>query len=228
MSVASHLSLSLDEYDRIIRTYIPYYDELIAETAGALAGSERPVRRLVDLGTGTGTLALACLDRFRRLRVVGLDADAGMLDVARRRLGGLTTRRVELCHVDFASSALPSCDAMVGSYALHHLRSERQKGRFYRRCFDAIAPGGIIVSGDCMPSTSPAAFRRDLEVWYRHLAETYGRARGKRIYASWADEDTYLPLAVETRLLQRAGFIVDVAWRRSPFAVLVGHKPVRP
>jgi hypothetical protein len=35
----------------------------------------------------------------------------------------------------------------------------------------------------------------------------------------------YLPLAIEQRLLARAGFRVDVPWRRSPFAVIVGVKP---
>ena len=34
----------------------------------------------------------------------------------------------------------------------------------------------------------------------------------------------YLPLAEEIRLLQRAGFAVDVPWRRSPFAVIVGSR----
>jgi hypothetical protein len=32
----------------------------------------------------------------------------------------------------------------------------------------------------------------------------------------------YVPLADENRMLERAGFAVDVPWRRSPFAVIVG------
>jgi hypothetical protein len=48
------------------------------------------------------------------------------------------------------------------------------------------------------------------------------RARGRRVDESGADEDVHGPLAEETRLLQRAGFVVDVPWRRSPFAVIVG------
>jgi hypothetical protein len=34
----------------------------------------------------------------------------------------------------------------------------------------------------------------------------------------------YVPLAEETRLLERAGFVVEVPWRRSPFAVIVGYR----
>jgi hypothetical protein len=34
----------------------------------------------------------------------------------------------------------------------------------------------------------------------------------------------YVTLAEEIRLLKRAGFVVDVPWRRSPFAVIVGFR----
>jgi len=33
-----------------------------------------------------------------------------------------------------------------------------------------------------------------------------------------------VPLAKELSLLDRAGFAVDVPWRRSPFAVIVGSR----
>ena len=41
---------------------------------------------IVDLGVGTGALAARCLDRMRRARVVGIDADADIL--ARNRANG--------------------------------------------------------------------------------------------------------------------------------------------
>ena len=44
------------------------------------------------------------------------------------------------------------------------------------------------------------------------------------MYESWAHEDAYMPLADEVRMLARAGFTVDVPWRQSPFAVIVGVK----
>lgn len=51
-----------------------------------------------------------------------------------------------------------------------------------------------------------------------------GTSGARRVYRSWATEDIYLPLAVEQRMLARAGFEVDVPWRRLPFAVMVGVK----
>ena len=224
MSVASHLAISPAKYDARIRSLIPLYDELIAEVARALDHAARPVRTVVDLGIGTGALARACLEQVPAARVWGIDADADMMSMARTRLGRLS-RRVTMTTGSFLDEALPSCDAIVASYSLHHIRTRREKQAFYRRCYRALRPGGVLINGDCAPASTPRGVARDLNVWFTHLGKTFGsRARGRRVYESWADEDAYVPLAEENRLLQRAGFAVDVPWRRSPFAVIVGWR----
>ena len=224
MSVASHLAVSPAKYDAHIRSLIPLYDELIAEVARALDHASRPVRTVVDLGIGTGALARACLESTPGARVWGIDADADMMAIASTRLGRLS-RRVTMKKDSFTDAALPTCDAMVASYALHHIRTSREKLAFYKRCYRALRPGGVLINGDCAPASTPRGFARDLDIWFDHLGKTFGsRAKGRRVYESWADEDTYVPLAEEIRLLQRAGFAVDVPWRRSPFAVIVASR----
>ena len=224
MSVASHLAVSPAEYDAQIRSLIPLYDELIPEVARALGHATRPVRLIVDLGIGTGALARACLESAPGARIFGIDADPDMMAIARRRLDR-SARRVTMTTGSFVEAPLPECDAMVASYSLHHIRTRRAKLAFYRRCHEALRSGGVLINGDCAPASTPRGFSRDLEVWYAHLGKTFGsRARGRRVYESWADEDVYMPLADEVRLLQRAGFAVDVPWRRSPFAVIVAAR----
>jgi SAM-dependent methyltransferase len=225
MSVASHLALSPAKYDVRIRSLIPLYDELITEVARALGHASRPVRVVVDLGIGTGALARACLDHAPGARVWGIDADADMMAIARARLGG-RTRRVTMTNGSFLDAALPRCDAIVASYSLHHIRTARAKLEFYRRCHRALRPGGVLINGDCAPASTPRGFARDLDVWFSHLGKTFGgRTKGRRVYESWAEEDVYVPLDEEINLLKRAGFAVDVPWRRSPFAVIVGCRP---
>lgn len=224
MSVAAHLAVSPAKYDDRIRSLIPLYDELIAEVARALDQAARPVRTVVDLGIGTGALARACLERVPGARVWGIDADPDMMAIARTRLHRLS-RRVTITMGSFLDESLPSCDAIVASYSLHHIRTTRAKLAFYRRCYRALRPGGVLINGDCAPASTSRGFARDLDLWFTHLGRTFGsRARGRRVYESWADEDVYVPLAEEIRLLERAGFVVDVPWRRSPFAVIVGSR----
>lgn len=224
MSVASHLAISPAKYDTRIRALIPLYDELIAEVAHALDHAARPVRTIVDLGIGTGALARVCLEHTSGARIKGIEADPDMMAIGRARLGRFG-RRVTMTVGSFLDEELPSCDAIVASYALHHIRTARAKQAFYRRCYRALRPGGVLINGDCAPASTPRGFARDLDLWFAHLGKTFGgRTGGRRVYESWAEEDTYFPLAEEVRMLERAGFATDVPWRRSPFAVIVGSR----
>jgi SAM-dependent methyltransferase len=224
MSVRSHLALTPAAYDRRIRGLIPLYDELVAEAARGLAYAQRPVRTIVDLGIGTGALSRACLEQARGASVWGIDVDAEMTSVARARQGR-QARRVTIAKRSFVEATLPRADAIVATYSLHHIRRRSDKQRFYRRCVRALRRGGVFVIGDCCPATSARGQAEDFEVWMRHLTRTFGtRARARRVYESWGEEDVYVPLADEVAMLKRAGFSVDVPWRRSPFAVIVGRR----
>jgi hypothetical protein len=89
-----------------------------------------------------------------------------------------------------------------------------------------LRTGGVLINGDCAPSSTSRGFARDLDIWFTRISRSRlaaARAGGACI-ESWADEDVYVPLADEIDLLERAGFSVDVPWRRSPFAVIVASR----
>ena len=109
-------------------------------------------------------------------RVWGIDADPDMMAIARTRLGRLS-RRVMMTTGSFLNEALPSCDAIVASYSLHHIRTRRARLAFYRRCYRALRPGGVLINGDCAPASTPRGFVRDLDVWLAHLGKTFAAAR---------------------------------------------------
>jgi tRNA (cmo5U34)-methyltransferase len=221
MSVAAHLGIETDEYDRQILTFIPFYDEILANAAAALDAADRPAKRLVDLGIGSGALAARCLSRLKRARVVGIDSDPGMLAMARARLG----RRLTAVVANFESAPVPRCDVVTASFSLHHVATPAAKRRVFARAFDALAPGGLLVDADCLLPASRRLQRRGMDAWHAHLAATHGRRGATRFLRAWSGEDTYFTLDVEVGLLRAAGFVVDVAWRREAFAVLAAVKP---
>ena len=214
MSVASHLGISVREYDRRIRTFIPNYAEMLDEVASAL---DPAAETIVDLGVGTGALSARCLRRAPAARVIGIDADAEMLPLAQRRLG----RRATLKVGNFLRTELPRTDAVVATLALHHVRTRAAKATLYGRIRAALRRGGVLITGDCHPSENGARWRAQRELWLRHLEETYTRPEAEKFLRDWSHEDTYVPLRTELALLEEAGFrAVDIVWRRDAFAVI--------
>jgi len=216
-SAAAHLGIDLAEYDQMIRTFIPAYEEMLDAAAHAV---DPNARTIVELGVGTGALAARCLKRAPKAAVVGIDADPSILALAARRLG----RRATLQTANFGRATLPRADAVVASIALHHVRTRGAKARLYRRIRAALNPAGVFISADCHPARAAGRARAQRDAWMVHLRESYTTRKAEALLRAWSKEDVYVPLDAELALLQSAGFIVDVAWRRGMFAVIVAAR----
>lgn len=217
MSVATHLGIDLAEYDARIRTFIPHYEEMLNVAAAAINPRSRII---VELGIGTGALAARCLQSAPQARIVGIDADAEILKAAAQRLPAGSTF---LCS-SFTRATIPECDAVVASFALHHVRTRRSKAKLYSLIAQALRPGGQLVTVDCQPAGNATLSRRQFEAWKMHLMRAYSEAEAAAYLEAWSHEDVYVPLDAEMELMTRAGLTVGVLWRKDAFAVVQGKR----
>jgi SAM-dependent methyltransferase len=215
---SAHLQIPLHEYDARIRTFVPYYDEMLDEVAAAVRMLELEAPLVVDLGIGTGALAERCLEAAPGASLVGIDADPGMLSLARARL---KTEDVELRVGSFVDVALPACQLIVASFLLHHIAAQVAKQALYRRCRDATSPGGALVLADCFLPCDDQFAEEGMRKWHRHLEQFYSAAESTRLLEAWGQEDTFFRLNDEMQWLGEAGFRPEVLWRRDLFAVLL-------
>jgi tRNA (cmo5U34)-methyltransferase len=213
MGVASHLGIDLNEYDSRIRTFIPHYEEMLDVAAAAVPPRARTI---ADLGIGTGALSARCLRTAGSARTVGIDVDPDMLTLAGRRLGARATFHTG----SFLRAPLPPSDAIVASFALHHVRTRGAKRALYRRIGAALRPDGVFVSVDCQPARDADVRRAQFAEWLAHLRAVYTTRGAKGFLTAWSHEDVYLPLDAEIGLMQSAGFSVELLWRRGAFAVI--------
>jgi tRNA (cmo5U34)-methyltransferase len=225
MSVAQHLKIKLSEYDQRIRTFIENYEEMLDEVAALMTLVEKPQPTIIDFGIGTGALAARCLRVAPQARLIGIDADADILALARRRLAKKRAAQLEFRHGDFLSAALPRCDAIVAMLALHHIHDAEAKQSFYAKCYAALRRSGIFANGDCCIADNPKLSQRYMKIWDKHMRQFYSPRQVKEFSTAWANEDRYFPLRQEIAMLTAVGFEVEVTWRRAPLAVLVGRKP---
>jgi tRNA (cmo5U34)-methyltransferase len=220
--VAVHLGLAATDYDATIRRYIPGYETMI-DTIVAMVGTlDAPY--VVDLGAGTGALGAAILERVPRARVQFLDIDPAMLEVAGTRVARHGDR-AELRRGSF-DDAVPPCDAVVASLALHHVPQLDRKRGLYARIHDALRPGGVLLIADVTVHEAGAAHDQIYRVWAGAMAE-HGipRPEADALFAQWAGEDRYYPLAVELEQLRAAGFgHPECFWKHGPATVFGGFR----
>lgn len=110
-----------------------------------------PGQRLLDLGCGTGTLAILAQRRHPRATVVGLDGDPVILGIARRKA---RRARVVVQFDEGMAAALPyadgSFDAVTSTLMLHHLTHDHQL-RALAEARRVLRPGGRLVVADFAP-----------------------------------------------------------------------------
>jgi tRNA (cmo5U34)-methyltransferase len=210
-SVAEHFDQWAPRYDAEIRRQVPRYDEIHDTLVSLLA--VRPPRRVLDLGTGTGTTALRVLDAFPKAHVVAVDVSEQMLGQAADRLAAYGDR-FEAHRSDIADPELDGhYDAIVSVLAVHHLWAD-EKRHLFAHLWEHTAPGGIVILAD--------AFRHASDL----LRQLYAYPRPEDPHE--AEHDHPDTTAEHLQWLIAAGFAsVDVVWKYEDVGVLVAWKADR-
>jgi ubiquinone/menaquinone biosynthesis C-methylase UbiE len=137
-------------YDRTVAKEVEQYSgmpytEMLRRVVEA--ANVAPNAQVLDVGTGTGTLALAIAERLTEGRVVGIDPTEAMLNRAREhaRQAGLAGRiEFRAASVEALPFADASFDAIVSSIALHHTTVRKAVPEMVR----VLKPGGRLAVAD--------------------------------------------------------------------------------
>jgi SAM-dependent methyltransferase len=120
--------------------------EVIVDAVRVHCG-ERP--RVLDLGSGPGSLATRILRVIPGASVVAVDRDPVLLEIGRHALAG--DERVRFADRDLSAAELTDLgtgfDAAVSTTALHWLDGEGLR-RLSRSLAAMLRPGGLFLNGD--------------------------------------------------------------------------------
>ncbi len=195
--------------------YLAQADNIPHRTEGeAVLLEEVPktVKRILDLGTGDGRLlALLKIER-PMVSSVALDFSPIMLEAVKSRFKNDSTVEIIDHNLDETLPELDTFDAVISSFAIHHLTHNRKRS-LYVEIFNLLQPGGIFCNLEHIASPTI------------RLHENFLKAIGR---TTSQDDPSNKLLDVETQLkwLRNIGFHdVDCYWKWLELALLIGFKP---
>jgi SAM-dependent methyltransferase len=197
------------------RSYLSRADSIPRRGEGEAALLERiPVgtRRVLDLGSGDGRLLARVLELLPHASGVALDFSSEMLAHLRTRFGRDSRVQVVEHDLDHVLPANGPFDAIVSSFAIHHVDDARKRA-LYVEVFARLSPGGVFCNLEHVASPTPALhaeFLAAIDV------------------APEDDDPSNKLLDVWTQLawLRELGFVdVDCDWKWRELALLAGRRP---
>jgi cyclopropane fatty-acyl-phospholipid synthase-like methyltransferase len=142
---------------------------------------------------------------------VAVDFSPTMLEAVHKRFAGDSSVRVVAHNMDEPLPALGKFDAVISSFAIHHLMHERKR-ELYAEVYSMLNAGGVFCNLEHVASPTP------------RLHEEFLHAIG---YTVETEDPSNKLLDVETQLkwLREIGFVdVDCAWKWRELALLVGRQ----
>jgi ubiquinone/menaquinone biosynthesis C-methylase UbiE len=159
----------------------------------------------IDLGAGTGVLALEVARRCRR--VVAVDVSRNMLNVLQHKAEQMGVRNVEAVRAGFLTYEHQGdkADFVYTRNALHHL-PDFWKVQALVRIAGMLKPGGIFRLHDLVYSFDPQDVEPSIEAWLGGASDQPGKGFPKHELLAHVQEEysTYTWLLVV--MLERAGF----------------------
>jgi len=173
----------------------------------------RPISRVLDLGSGDGRLLALVKLAHPQAQAVAIDFSPAMLDRLRERFAG--DRSVEIMVHDMNDplpAAIGTFDAVISSFAIHHLTHDRKRS-LYDEVFRALNADGTFCNLERVSSPTAALHLQFLATLPVRRAE---------------EDPSNKPLDVETQLgwLRSIGFDdVDCHWKWRELALIAGVRP---
>src|SRR5690349_150612 len=146
-------------------TYLAQADAIPhrAEGEAALLEFLRPgMTRVLDLGSGDGRLLALARLVHPQFQAVALDFSDAMIQRLQERFAADRSVGVVRHDLDEPLPSLGAFDAVVSSFAIHHLAHVRKRS-LYGEIFDRLEPGGTFCNLEHVASATPSLHVQFLE-----------------------------------------------------------------
>jgi tRNA (cmo5U34)-methyltransferase len=214
-----------DKYDADIRRVIPGHEDLHKEIDKVVSeySKNHQVKKIADLGIGTGLTAERILKVVSGAKLVAVDFSGQMLGGAKQRLAKYDTQYIlgDYSEIDWGSDF----DIVTSVIGIHHQNSIGKK-KVFQKIYNSLKEGGIFIFGDLTTTNNKEDAAYNDARHYHHMVVN---AENDTSLREWAYHHKFLNdlASIEDQLdwLKAVGFKdVGVRYRYLNTALIIATK----
>jgi len=182
----THFEKTINDYDTCDEFVVPGNEELHQKIIETLPYHSKNELKILEVGIGTGKLALSILSKFENSRITGIDFSKKMISKSKAKLSYFGDR-FEAKEADFNEIELNTgFDAVISSITIHN-STDDDKQKLFKKIYNSLNDGGIFINGDFIKYNEGIEQKRqdqlykmfleenlhghELQVWMKHAFE---------------------------------------------------------
>jgi tRNA (cmo5U34)-methyltransferase len=225
-NVKEHFEEEAEEFDNTILKLIPFYNEMIDSMISTIPFEGSDQFEVLDLGCGTGNVSQAVKEKFPNAKISCLDIAENMIEMAKIKLAnynGIDYYIGDFSDFDFEKKY----NIVVSSLALHHVKTDDDKKKLYRRIFGVLRDGGVFLNSDVVLGSNESLNKLYRDKWVEFMLQNVPK---KEVEEKWLPkqkgEDFPAPITQHINWLNETGFKnCDIVWKYYGLAVYCGTRP---
>jgi len=211
------------EYDEQRKLFIPCFDDYYGLSVSFLKKTRNDIRKILDLGAGTGLLTKRLYDEYPNANYTLVDISEQMLEVARQRFSGLKNFNYSI--LDY-STDLPyeKFDLVASALSFHHVENE-DKLQLYSNIYDKLEYGGCLLNLDQFNASSDEMNEKYNNYWYEYINSSGIALDNKGAWLKRRELDRENTIDETKQLLAKVGFRnVECIYNYLKFGVIYAEK----
>jgi len=219
MMIDNSSAHSSSDYDAEIAATLPYLDLFYQATIDVVraisetTGDNRPPRRWLDTGCGTGAFCAEAMRKFPNTEFTLADPSVAMLEIAKGKAGTSD-------HVSFELSGTAGLGFLDGYFDVisaiqcHHYLDQAGRAQATANCFRMLRVGGIYVEFENILPLTQRGQDIGLQMWKTYQIE-HGKAPAQAADHIGRFNTGYFPISIPDHLalLEDTGFTVtEILW----------------
>ncbi len=223
LDIAKVFDVAAKDYDATRRKYISCFDDFYGMAISQIPFSSDARFKVLDLGAGTGLFSSLVKEIYPNCDITLTDISGDMLDKARERFSGY--RDMHFIQNDYVNEPIPgSFDVVVSGLSLHH-STQSELWSVFRKLYLSLNQNGVFINADQILGRTPEIEKVYEQAWLQQAKNNKCTEAEINIALKRMESDKTLPLSIQLKLLEKAGFArVNCWYQYYRYAVYSGIK----